>query len=196
MEILYQCKDCSHKHLSDQPGIRSHCIKCGSKYIIALPFENMVQFRYTRSLNRFWSKVNIKGTNDCWIWLGAKHLNNYGAFSSNHVIYLAHRFAYEISKYPIPKGKWVLHTCDNPSCVNPNHLFLGNCQLNHDDMVSKKRSTVGEKNPSAKLSLEQVKEIKHLYLSSKITQKVLADRYLIHPQQVFNIIHNISWKGV
>lgn len=88
---------------------------------------------------RFWQRVAL--TDECWPWLGAKNKNGYGTFSPTKELSktLAHRFAWELYRGPIPEGMLVCHTCDNPECTNPKHLFLGTPQDNMDDKVRKGR---------------------------------------------------------
>ena len=98
------------------------------------------------TLKRFWSKVHK--TNNCWIWTGSKRNKGYGAFmwtgEDGEIIQgRAHRFSYEIMFGKIPKGLCVLHKCDNPACVNPNHLFLGTKADNNNDMRIKGRAVSG-----------------------------------------------------
>ena len=95
---------------------------------------------------RFWSKV-IKGSaGDCWHWTGAKLPKGYGKFSvgprATRKIINAHRIAWELTNGPIPEGIWVLHDCDNPSCCNPMHLYLGTNTDNVRDKVSKGRQAI------------------------------------------------------
>jgi hypothetical protein len=68
---------------------------------------------------RFWSKVDKKGPEECWEWKAGRFDTGYGAFSINGKTIHSHRLSYELSKEEIPKGLCVCHTCDNPSCVNP-----------------------------------------------------------------------------
>jgi hypothetical protein len=104
----------------------------------------------------------------CWEWVGAKQ-HGYGNFSINGKGYRSHRVSWEFfNEKPIPNGLEVCHHCDNPSCINPDHLFLGTHEDNLRDMNNKNRAffrkgmnmNSGNLNPSAKLSLLQVKEIK------------------------------------
>jgi hypothetical protein len=90
--------------------------------------------------DQFWQRVSKNGPihpdcGQCWIWIAGKYAQGYGQYRGKK----AHRVAYEFSVGPIPKGKMVLHKCDNPACVNPNHLFIGTAQDNMDDKMSKGR---------------------------------------------------------
>lgn len=90
-----------------------------------------------KDIDRFWSHVDKSG--DCWIWTAAKKRRDYGGFVLHGKGRYAHRVSWQITYGDIPDGMNVLHHCDNPSCVNPNHLFLGNQSDNARDMVSKGR---------------------------------------------------------
>jgi hypothetical protein len=96
-------------------------------------------------VERFWSKV--QKTDGCWIWTASKRHKGYGAFcySKNGVVVQgrAHRFMWEMVYGDIPAGMFVLHRCDNPACVNPDHLWLGTNQDNVDDMMRKGRHVSG-----------------------------------------------------
>jgi len=114
---------------------------------------------------RFWKK--IQKTDYCWTWIGTRKPNQYGAIQSGSRVsktLLAHRVSYEIHKGKIPVGMVVMHSCDNPSCVNPEHLSLGTHKENTADMIAKGRKVnvpvYGEKNGKSRLNLTQVKYIK------------------------------------
>lgn len=83
------------------------------------------------------SKPRLK--NNCWIWIGAKDKDGYGRFGSYKIWGNAHKASYIFHKGIIPKGMCVLHTCDNPSCVNPKHLWLGTNKDNMQDKIKKGR---------------------------------------------------------
>src|SRR5258708_7787002 len=95
--------------------------------------------------NFHYGKYIKRGENDCWLWCAGKTHDGYGRFNyrnknnkSKHI--MAHRFMWELINGAIPEGLLVLHSCDNPSCVNPKHLFLGTHVDNMQDMVSKGRA--------------------------------------------------------
>lgn len=96
---------------------------------------------------RFWPKV--QKSDGCWLWVGGgDSATGYGRIRSGGrgaPQPLAHRVAWELTYGPIPDGLWVLHHCDTPRCVRPDHLFLGDAQANVDDAVAKRRQSHGER---------------------------------------------------
>jgi len=131
----------------------------------------------------------------CWVWMGSTQVRGYGEIISNNRKHLAHRASYEAFVGKIPKGMYVCHACDNVACVNPNHLFLGTQKQNLQDMASKGRSTWGEKNPMAKLTEEQVKEIKQGFATGK-TDTELAKQFNMSRQGINNIRNNKLWSYI
>lgn len=109
-----------------------------------------------------WTYVDRSG--DCWLWMGYRHPYGYGEMDVSGKTYKTHRLAWELTNGNIPEGLWVLHHCDNPPCVNPAHLFLGNYQDNIDDKVAKgrQRCAPGTRNGSARLDWDEVRRIRAL----------------------------------
>jgi len=142
---------------------------------------------------KFWKYVDKKGISDCWQWNGTKDKDGYGRFfSGKHT--KSHRLSYSLQYGDISEGMCVLHKCDNPSCVNPNHLFLGTHKDNSIDMVNKGRNPDirGENNPYAKLTNEQIKEIRKLGESTDLSQQKIADKYGVCQRHISRILCNES----
>lgn len=114
----------------------------------------------------FWAKVDIRGEDDCWEWTGARTERGYGQYNVGHTSKNgSHRKAYAITKGPIPEGMCVCHSCDNPPCCNPKHLWVGTLGDNNRDAAKKGRnSTSGNRGRGLGnkplLSDEQVAQIK------------------------------------
>src|SRR5579885_1586253 len=119
------------------------------------------------TVSAFWAMVNKSSVDGCWEWCGAKYTNGYGRFSPyHHLSYGAHRVSYTLSFGSIPQGLLVLHRCDNPPCVRPDHLFIGTAKDNALDRAKKgrgkNRPMPGEHNPIAKLTATDVRCIREL----------------------------------
>lgn len=144
-----------------------------------------------RSIRNFWDKV--EKTNHCWLWIGSINLDGYGNFWSENRSEKAHRFSYLIHFGEIPKGKSVLHKCDNPRCVNPDHIYIGTQSDNMKDRSARGRIDLkGIKNPNCKLSTEQVLEIRHLRNKEKWTQSRIAKKFSIAQSHVSKLVLNMQ----
>jgi hypothetical protein len=143
--------------------------------------------------SRFWAKVNKSG--DCWIWESHINYAGYGKFMLNRISQSAHRVAWELTNGPIPEGLCICHKCDNPPCVNPEHLFLGTHADNAADRVAKGRGIgcPGELNPKAKVSKKDVEDIRRRCASGESRQSV-ASLYGITAGQVRNITTGKAWR--
>jgi hypothetical protein len=115
------------------------------------------------------SKTEIIG--GCWIWQGKKNPKGYGitSFPKGKTV-LAHRASYIAFKGDVPEGKMVCHTCDNPSCVNPDHLFLGTAQENTTDMINKGRIHLV-------VSKEEIKAMRDDFATGEYTKTAIARKY-------------------
>ena len=143
-------------------------------------------------------KKNIKKTDYCWIWQGTTDKDGYGKFSSDWL--RAHRFSWELhNNKKIPKGMFVLHSCDNPPCVNPEHLSLGTHKDNMRDAKRKGRKYVkdfiGSDNNNAKLKEKQVKKIKNM-IKNKIKDAEIAKEYNVTPGCIATIRRGERWQHV
>lgn len=152
-------------------------------------FIERYEARFARYVDR------LGGADACWLWTGCRAGNGYGRMSVGGRQRPAHRIAWTIANGPIPEGLFVCHTCDNPPCVNPAHLFLGTHRENMKDMASKGRSTAGERHPKAKLTEADVREIRHL-CGGGMPQRRVAAQFGLCQQHVSELAAGKVWPHV
>ena len=141
---------------------------------------------------RFWAKVNK--TSDCWLWTGAPQKDGYGVLWTKDGRVMAHRFSWEMANgESFPQEKLACHTCDVPACVNPNHIYPGTRISNAHDALLRHEEWLGEKNSQARLSREQIKEIRSLRLIG-CTYAKLAELFGVSQRHARNIVANKRWK--
>lgn len=157
----------------------------------------------TALASRFWPKV--RKADGCWEWLGSKNSRGYGRIYGGG---FAHRVAWTQAIGAIPNGMFVCHRCDNPSCVNPDHLFLGTQRDNMRDCKAKGRNSPppandsyrrnfgreGEAHPGARLTAAQVRRIREVYTGRRGEQLALAREYGVSPSTVHLIVHGRKWR--
>ena len=151
-----------------------------------------------------WSKVDKKGEDDCWNWLGYKNKQGYGRTWINDYGFYAHRVIFNLA-FPntitlnAPKSTddfgFLLHICDNPSCCNPKHLFVGTHADNMADKVAKGRSPdfSGDKGPRAKLNMTQAREARQLRKEGVSTRE-LALRFGLSLPSMKTLLAGKSYK--
>lgn len=161
---------------------------------------------------RFWAKVDkngptpphLPGLGACWAWRASVNRKGYGEFSRGARIAKAHRVSWELAHGPIPEGMFVCHHCDNPSCVNPAHLFLGTNRDNAIDMTAKGRNGAhtrpecrprGERHGRRKVTTPDVIAIRAARLAGE-PLKSLADRYGLHLGTISAIATRVTWRHV
>ena len=146
--------------------------------------------------DRFWTFVR-KG-DGCWIWAGAMTDRGYGKLNGGplvgNVAVLAHRISYAIHCGFTPENMEVCHKCDNPSCVNPGHLFLGTRLDNSHDARKKGRIVREERHSCAKLTKRKVKAIRNARASGT-RYKHLAARFGVSESTIGDVITGRTWKG-
>jgi len=150
-----------------------------------------------KDILRFWSKVDVKGNLDeCWEW--QTHKKWYGIFRIKNKCFGSHRIAYTLYYGQIPEKMFICHKCDNPSCVNPHHLFLGTQKDNIIDCSNKNRlvDNSGEKCGTHKLTGQEILEIRQKYIPKIYTQQKLAKEYGVCPSQISLIVNNKRWKHI
>jgi hypothetical protein len=146
-------------------------------------------------IDRFLAKV-VK-TEGCWLWTARKTPQGYGRFGYQGENRLAHRVAFELFKAPFASGLHVLHRCDNPGCVNPDHLFLGTNAANVEDKVSKGRAQrlEGERNGRSKLTEADVLAIRDA-VARGVHRQELARLYGVAPMHINSVAARRSWRHV
>jgi hypothetical protein len=145
-----------------------------------------------RQLTYFLGRIKIINDEDsCWLWTGGKDKDGYGKVGFNKKHYRAHRIMYLLENGPIEEGNFVCHTCDNPSCVRPSHLWQGTILENNRDKESKGRGNkiVGENHANSKLTDKEVVEIRDLYASGEYRQWQLAEKFGITQANVCRIVN-------
>lgn len=162
-----------------------------------------------KTLERFWSKIDQSEPDKCWEWTGTRNEKGYGTFT-----YLtdsgrftngkkirntlrAHRLVWLFKKGAIPDRMFICHRCDNPSCCNPDHLFLGTAAENSADMMGKGRQSRGSRRPKAKLSEADVAAIKRrLADGERGTASEVAREYGVSYSAIMEIKHGRNWVHV
>ena len=157
---------------------------------------------------RFWARVAKSET--CWRWTGCIHPDGYGRIMIARRRWISSRLAWVVHFGEVPDGKWVLHKCDNPACVRPDHLFLGTVQDNSADMVAKGRQAFGERHGTflypesvprgercnlAKLTARRVRAIRRLRALG-VKRRVLAARFGVTMSAIDCIMYGKTWRHV
>ncbi len=155
----------------------------------------------TSDISRFESKIERIPEGGCWVWMGAKFSSTpYGQFSirdenGNRKTVSAHRFSFAVHRGAVVDGMCVCHTCDNPLCVNPSHLFLGTSGDNNRDRAKKNRSfrPVGELKSTHKLSTDQVALLRSMSSLSLHEAKRLAAEWGVSWRHLYKVRSGERW---
>lgn len=150
--------------------------------------------------DRFWSKVDVRGPDDCWEFTGGRLPSGYGHFSviikGRKRSVKAHRLAYILEYGCIPDNLFALHRCDNPSCCNPSHIWPGTPLDNMQDMHRKRRGIYGERHHRHKLTQSQVDEIRRSYIPRhpELGYKPLAVKYGVYHGTIARVVRGEFWQ--
>lgn len=192
------------------------CAVCGSPFTVVPSKSRVVTcsrrcgglLRQSRRPleQRFW--LHVLKTGQCWLWTGVKTPQGYGMIRrpGDRRSTLASHISYEMHYGPIPDDTWVLHRCDNPPCVRPDHLFLGNRMDNVRDMWEKGRAhtvintghqlSAGERNGHARLTATQAREIRERHSNEDTTPRELASTYGIAVRTIYAVLKGETWRDV
>lgn len=151
---------------------------------------------------RFWSKVKSGCPEECWEWDGTKNFwrgkITYGKFQIGNIRLNAHRVSFVLSsKKMVPFGMFVCHSCDNTTCVNPKHLWIGTNKENQLDASKKGRSyrASGELATNSKLTVSQVLEMRKL-MAEGACERRISEKFGVCFQQVNRIKHRLRWNHI
>ena len=170
-------------------------------------------FQYTeRDAVRFWSKVDVRGPDDCWPYTDRPDAYGYGKFNLGGKIVKAHRLARALAGRPLADGEIARHSCDNRPCCNPNHVLGGSHVQNTRDMLDRGRriqgrtlrphrlprllALAGERNSHARLTADQVREIRRRWEAGGVSQAALAAEYGVGTSAISRLILRAAWAHV
>ena len=151
---------------------------------------------------RFWSKVDRSKPVGCWPWLAASDKDGYGFFKVTHRLGVyqqtrAHRYSLEMALgRKLEPGEMALHHCDNPPCVNPDHLYIGTISDNTRDAVGRGRPRRGVENAASKLTVADVLAIRAWYAAGGTRQQDIAARFGVSQGAVGRIVLGRTWTHV
>ena len=144
---------------------------------------------------KLWRNVDVK-PGQCWNWIAGKTKAGYGLGVFARERFYAHRYSWELAnEQPIPEGLFVLHKCDNPACVNPDHLFIGTQADNMADKARKGRQTRGETHGKAKLTDTDVVEIRAARQGGESCRSIARRTGMSH-QQISCVTRGKSWSHI
>ncbi len=186
--IGIDCKLCGGKAVGRQ--------LCATHYKQAQRAGTLLQQKAPNMADHFHRRYAVQKSG-CWEWIAGFNNRGYGVIhlpGPEHTQIRAHQYSYTLHKGRIPKGKFVLHSCDNSKCVNPNHLRLGNHLENMADAVIRQRTAKGETNGNTVTSEAAVKAIRHAYPTESLA--TLAKRHGISRATVYQIVNRVTWKHI
>jgi hypothetical protein len=177
------------------------CESCGASIG---PYKRRRQYTNHCKPCRFWKRVAKAGADDCWLWAGPLDKNGYGitGLGTTPDIQRSHRAAWTFTRGGIPKGLCVCHTCDNPLCCNPGHMWLGTNAENTRDRETKGRSSrnlkpmLGERHGMSKLTAPDVIRIRRLIDSGSVSHLQISREYGVSKHAIHCILHRKTWKHV
>jgi hypothetical protein len=185
-----------------RPGAKAHpivsCPNCGKQGRKGGMANHIRRCGTDHGVRTFWARVN-KGPHPkgCWIYRGHKLNDGHCDLMRLRVKILAHRYSWQLHFGPIPAGLCVLHHCDTPDCVRPDHLHTGTHADNARDKVSRNRQSYGERNPTAKLTEDMVRVARQLYAQGMSVPQIVRERYPhIKRGTLEHAVYGVTWKYI
>jgi hypothetical protein len=150
---------------------------------------------------RFWAKVDVRGSDDCWLWQGARDVNGYGRLILDGRNEKAHRVALALDGRPVSSRKeYACHTCDVKACVNPRHLYVGNASTNVRDAIERglfrPRRVFGSGHHGARLTEAMVRDLRTRYAAGGVTHRQLAREFGVAQGTISRAITGRLWSHV
>ena len=182
--------NCIHNNCLEPVHGQGYCNKHYRRYL-KYGYVNETSFDLT-PLERLLKNSKKNKINDCIEWKGSKNKEGYGSIMINHKLTKTHRLSYQLQIGEIPSGLLICHSCDNPSCINIQHLWVGTDKQNTADKYLKGRQNIlkGEKNPSSKLKDIQVYEIRELLKKGEKGTEI-AKKYSVHSSTIYSIKYKL-----
>jgi hypothetical protein len=193
--FIVECQcDCGNKKEVKATYLKTGEVKsCGC---LRSPHKQEYDFMIRQKIN---SRIHIH-ENGCHVWTSRKDKKGYGKIGYRKKYVSVHRLLWGFEKSPLEKSQWLLHTCDNPSCCNLDHLYIGTPKDNVRDMDCRNRRNVknhrrGEKSNLAKFNEDQVKQILKLHVNG-MTGADIARKFSVTKETIYKIINRVSWKHI
>jgi len=148
------------------------------------------------TIYNIWNRIDVRNEDDCWNWMRCKDKKGYGIIGLNNKSCRVNRFIYKEIYGSIPEGLLVCHKCNNPSCCNPNHLYVGTHADNMKQMVDDGRSGKGENNGYVKLTGRDILKIRYLFSTGEYSQRELGEMFGVVQVNISRIVNNKIWKHI
>ena len=199
------CVDCGKTLVNSRA---KRCKPCAANEPGKIAKGRLTAMAPEKDLARFEALVSPEPMSGCWLWTGSLYPSGYGRRRIGTVTRVASREAWRLYRGPIPSGLCVCHRCDNPPCVNPDHLFLGTIKDNAYDMIAKGRHSHGASHVAsmrpprgmqhnrAKVTDDQVIAIRRAYKEGGETHRSLALRFGINHSSIGCILRGTRWRHV